>query len=67
MELLFGVQAGLLNWGSNNSFFGNFSGLENTSGNGNSFFGIDAGRNNTAANNNAFFGANSACNDDRRQ
>ena len=42
--------------GTNNSFFGVFSGNFNTTGSSNSFFGMDAGRNNTTGSDNSYFG-----------
>jgi trimeric autotransporter adhesin len=42
--------------GTNNSFFGVFSGSFNTTGSGNAFFGMDAGRNNTTGSDNSYFG-----------
>jgi hypothetical protein len=54
-----GQNAGAVNTGSNNAFFGNGAGLANTSGFGNSFFGRSSGLANTTGQLNTFYGANS--------
>jgi hypothetical protein len=51
-----GNQAGLLNSGTGNSFFGQTAGRQSFTGNNNSFFGGGAGYLNEAGNENSFFG-----------
>jgi hypothetical protein len=51
-----GVNAGLVNTGIFNSFFGANAGQSNTEGISNSFFGTSAGQSNTEGINNSFFG-----------
>lgn len=51
-----GIDAGSVNTGANNAFFGARAGKLNTTAINNSFFGTSAGRLNTLGDNNAFFG-----------
>ena len=51
-----GVNAGAVNGGQGNSFFGSSAGSANTTGSNNSFFGGGAGKDTTTGNSNAFFG-----------
>lgn len=51
-----GSTIGGVNTGTDNSFFGNAAGTQNTSGSANSFFGSQAGQNNSTATENSFFG-----------
>ncbi|HEY5839817.1 MAG TPA: hypothetical protein VIT19_12330 [Pyrinomonadaceae bacterium] len=53
-----GIGPGAFNSGSENSFFGSFAGVINTTGTQNSFFGRNAGRYNTTGGSNSFFGRN---------
>lgn len=53
---LAGINAGSVNTGSGNSFFGWGAGRSNTTGFGNSFFGLGAGFSNSTASGNSFFG-----------
>jgi hypothetical protein len=57
-NLIAGIDAGAVNAGQANSFFGNSAGLANVNGDFNSFFGSGAGRANTGGDNNSFFGSN---------
>ncbi len=52
-----GVNAGAVNAGANNAFFGTRAGQANTIGNNNSFFGRSAGQANTDGGLNTFFGS----------
>lgn len=52
------MEAGLFNNGDFNSFFGNASGQQNTTGVNNSYFGASAGLNNTDGQANTFVGSN---------
>jgi hypothetical protein len=51
-----GLSSGTLNTGTNNSFFGKFTGAVNSTGSFNSFFGTNAGAANTTGGDNSFFG-----------
>jgi hypothetical protein len=55
----FGYNAGKANTGDQNSFFGNFAGIKNTTGQNNSFFGMAAGEANTTGSGNIFIGFSS--------
>ena len=55
-NLFAGINAGLVNTGPFNSFFGDSAGLSNTTGGLNSFFGTNAGQQNTTGGFNSFFG-----------
>jgi hypothetical protein len=57
-NLIAGVNAGAVNAGQANAFFGARAGLANVNGDFNSFFGSGAGRANTGGDNNSFFGSN---------
>ena len=57
-----GAWAGLSNTGTNNAFYGAYSGYSNTSGVNNMFFGTNAGHLNTTGNGNFFLGAGSGYN-----
>lgn len=52
-----GINAGAVNTGANNSFFGWSAGQANTSANNNSFFGTRAGLVNDVGDSNSFFGS----------
>jgi hypothetical protein len=58
----FGIGAGRITTGGDNSFFGSSAGSDNTSGINNSFFGHISGRFNTTGVNNSFFGRQSGQN-----
>ena len=57
-----GVNAGAVNTGTGNSFYGRSAGLVNTNGSNNSFFGYLAGAANISGNSNAFFGRSAGTN-----
>jgi hypothetical protein len=52
----YGLDAGSITTGNNNSFLGSAAGYSNTMGDGNSFFGYNAGYFNTTGYSNSFFG-----------
>jgi len=58
----FGLDAGIANTASSNSFFGDESGLVNTTGSRNSFFGRRSAVSNTTGSQNSFFGDSSGLN-----
>jgi trimeric autotransporter adhesin len=58
-SVYFGQYSGAVNTGTKNSFYGNESGKNNSSGFSNSFFGSGAGSSNTTAGDNSFFGQKS--------
>lgn len=64
-DAFIGLDAGRVNTGANNSFFGQYAGFNNTTGANNSFFGVDAARyisngstSNSISNNSVFLGMN---------
>ena len=56
INTFYGHEAGKVNTGSWNSFYGAYSGTNNTSGSLNAFFGASSGKENTTGSENAFFG-----------
>ena len=56
-DVYIGLNAGAVNTGVGNSFFGRSAGTVNSTGINNSFFGTQAGQTNSTGGSNAFFGA----------